>query len=446
LIFLGICLDWSVPAHRHDILRQSWRIFVIISAMKWLLLTLYLLVLACRLWLRHLNLQHLKAHGHEVPAGFEGIVDRELLVKTSAYTLATSRVGLIESLFSSLLLLLFLFSGLLTWYDDLILGVTTSFVGQGCLFVLGLLLAQTLIDMPFSLYRTFVVEERFQFNASTPKLWITDLLKSLAVGIILITLLTAGSLALVQASPDLWWLWVWSLFALITLLLMYLSPVLIEPLFFKFQPLQNEALAKRVKNVMSQAGLHVDRVQQVDASRRSKHSNAYFTGIGRVKRIVLFDTLLEQMSDDEIIGVLAHEAGHWKLGHIWKRLLSMESVSLVVCWLFWLVLSWDGLSGWFGLAELSFAGKVVLVGFLASLVSFPLTPISSLMSRRHEWQADQFARNLTGDPGPLASALVKLCKENLSNLHPHPFYAWFYYSHPPVVERIARLTCAENES
>ena len=411
--------------------------------MKWFLLTLYLLVLACRLWLRHLNLQQLKAHGHEVPAGFEGIVDRELLARTSAYTMATSRVGLIESLFSSLLLLLFLFGGLLEWYDDLILGLTTSFVGQGCLFVLGLLLAQTLLDIPFSLYRTFVIEERFQFNASTPKLWITDLLKSLAIGVVLVSLLTAGSLALVQASPNLWWLWVWGLFALITLLLMYLSPVLIEPLFFKFQPLQDQALAERVKDVMKQAGLQVERVQQVDASRRSKHSNAYFTGIGRVKRIVLFDTLLEQMSDDEILGVLAHEAGHWKLGHIWKRLLSMELVSLVVCWSFWLVLSWEGLSGWFGLVELSFLGKVLLVGFLASLVSFPLTPISSLRSRRHEWQADQFARNLTGEPEPLASALVKLCKENLSNLHPHPFYAWFYYSHPPVVERIARLTGTE---
>ena len=411
--------------------------------MKWLLLTLYLLVLGCRLWLRYLNLQHLKAHAHEVPAGFEGIVDRQLLARTSAYTLATSRVGLVESLFSSLLLLLFLFGGWLPWYDDLILGVTTSFVGQGCLFVLGLLLAQTLIDMPFSLYRTFVIEERFQFNTSTPKLWITDLLKSFAVGMILLSLLTAGSLALVQASPNLWWLWVWGLFAVITLLLMYLSPVLIEPLFFKFQPLQDQALAERVKAVMKQAGLQVERVQQVDASRRSKHSNAYFTGIGRVKRIVLFDTLLEQMSDDEILGVLAHEAGHWKLGHIWKRLLSMELVSLLVCWLFWLVLSWEGLSGWFGLVELSFLGKVMLVGFLASLVSFPLTPISSLRSRRHEWQADQFACNLTGEPESLASALVKLCKENLSNLHPHPFYAWFYYSHPPVVERIARLTGTE---
>ncbi len=295
--------------------------------MKWLLLTLYLLVLCFRLWLRHLNLQYLKEHGHVVPAGFAGVVDQKLLVRTSDYTLANSRVGLIESLLGSLLLLVFLFAGPLAWYDDWIRGLTTSFVGQGVLFVLGLLLVQTLLDTPFSLYRTFVLEERFQFNTSTPRIWFTDLLKSLIIGGILLSLVTAGALALVKASPNGWWLWVWGFFALITLLLMYLSPVLIEPLFFKFQALQKEELAERVKVVMAQAGLQVDRVQQVDASRRSKHSNAYFTGIGRVKRIVLFDTLLEQMTDDEIIGILAHEAGHWKLGHIWKRLLTMELVS-----------------------------------------------------------------------------------------------------------------------
>jgi STE24 endopeptidase len=305
-------------------------------------------------------------------------------------------------------------------------------------------LIQTLLDVPFSLYRTFVLEERFQFNTSTPRLWLVDLLKSLGVGGILLSLITAGALALVQVSPNAWWLWVWGFLALITLLLMYLSPVLIEPLFFKFQPLQKEALAERVKAVMGEAGLMVERVQQVDASRRSKHSNAYFTGIGRVKRIVLFDTLLEQMNDDEIIGVLAHEAGHWKLGHIWKRLLTMELVSLVSCWLAWRFLSWGGLADWFSLAPLSFVGQVVLLGFLASLVSFPLTPLSSALSRRHEWQADRFAHDLTGDPKPLAHALVKLCKENLSNLHPHPLYAWFYYSHPPVVDRIARLSSEQH--
>ncbi len=416
-----------------------------IRFMKWLILFIFLMILAARLWLRRLNLAHLARHGHEVPAGFQGEIDGPLLARTSDYTLANSRVGLAEALYGSLLLALFLFGGPLAWYDRWITGLADSFVVQGVLFVLGLMLFQTLLDVPFSLYRTFVLEERFQFNASTPRLWLTDFLKSLGIGSLLLTLLAAGAFALVQASPDGWWLWVWAFFAAITLLLMYLSPVLIEPLFFKFQPLQNEQLVERVKAVMAGAGLRVERVQQVDASRRSKHSNAYFTGIGRVKRIVLFDTLLEQMDDDEIVGVLAHEAGHWKLGHIWKRLLTMELVSLAVFWLAWQLLSWGGLPGLFGLEHVSFAGQVLLLGFLASLAGFPLTPVSSALSRRHEWQADRFAVDLTGQTAPLARALVKLCKENLSNLHPHPLYAWFYYSHPPVVDRVARLSSAESE-
>jgi len=408
-------------------------------AMKWLILFLYLAVIAMRLWLRRLNLAHLSKHGHEMPPPFEGFVDQELLEKTTDYTLAKSRIGLIESIFSSLVLVLFLFGGLLEWYDSWVSALADSFVGQGLIFVLGLTLVQTALDIPFSLYRTFVLEERFRFNTSTPQIWFTDLVKSLLIGALLLALVTAGVLSLVQVSPDFWWLWVWVFLALVTLLLMYLSPVLIEPLFFKFQPLQKEELAKRVKYVMGQAGLQIERVQQVDASRRSKHSNAYFTGIGRVKRIVLFDTLLEQMDDDEIIGVLAHEAGHWKLGHIWKRLLGMELVSLAGCWLAWLVLTRGSLPGWFGIDHLSFVGQVILLGFVASLAGFPLTPLSSWLSRRHEWQADRFAVELTGESRPLSKALVKLSCENLSNWHPHPHYAWFYYSHPPVTARIARL-------
>lgn len=412
--------------------------------MKWLFVFLYLLVLACRLWLRHLNLKHLRMHGHRIPAGFADVIDRESLAKASEYILASSRIGLLETLSGSVLLMLFLFGGLLNWYDEWTRAMATSFVGQGVLFVLGLMLIQGALDMPFSLYRTFVLEEKFQFNTLTLRLWFVDLLKTLGVGGALLSMMTTGALVLVKASPDGWWIWVWGFFTLITLLLMYLSPLLIEPLFFSFQPLQKVELAERVKAVMGEAGLKIDRIQQVDASRRSKHSNAYFTGIGRVKRIVLFDTLLEQMDDDEIIGVLAHEAGHWKLGHVWKRLMIMAMVSLIVCWLAWRILDWGGLANWFGYDQLGFVGQLVLLGFLASLVSFPLTPLSSALSRHHEWQADRFALELTGDPLPLARALAKLSKENLGNLHPHPLYAWYYHSHPPVVARVARLTTEQH--
>lgn len=407
--------------------------------MSWLILILFLLVLACRLWLRSLNLHHLARFGHQIPPGFEGLVDEERLARTSDYTVANSRIGLVESLCGSLLLLLFIFAGLLPWYDGLIRDLTDSFILRGILFVIGLLLIQTLLDIPFSLYRTFVLEDRFDFNRSTPKIWLTDQLKSLGVGLVLLSLVTGGALLLVQASPNWWWFWVWLFLALLSLLMMYLSPVLIEPLFFKFEPLQRHDLAEQVKTVMGKAGLRIEKVQQVDASRRSGHSNAYFTGIGRVKRIVLFDTLLEQMNDDQILGVLAHEAGHWRLGHIWKRLLSMELISLAACWLAWQLLEWGGLPKLFGIAQLGFLAQVLLLGFLGSLLLFPLTPLFSGLSRRHEWQADRFAVDLTQTPSALADALAKLAKENLSNLHPHPLYAWFHYSHPPMVQRIAAL-------
>ncbi len=407
--------------------------------MTWFLLILFLLIQAVRLWLRHLNLRHLARHGHEVPAEFDGVIDEELLKKTSDYTLANSRIGFVETVFDSVVLITFLFGGLLEWYDQQVLAFSDSFIVQGVLFVLGLMVAQVLLGIPFDLYRTFVLEERFQFNTSTPKIWITDLCKSLIIGVALLGLVSSGALALVQASPDWWWLWVWGFFALVTLTMMYVSPVLIEPLFFKFEPLQKKDLAAQVKALMARAGLQVERVQQVDASRRSKHSNAYFTGIGRVKRIVLFDTLLDQSDDEEVLAILAHEAGHWRLGHIWKRLLGMELVSLAVCWFAWWTLGWGGLPELFAMGEVSFTAQVVLLGFLGSMLMFPLTPLSSALSRRHEWQADRFAVGLTEAPGALARALAKLSRENLSNLHPHPLYAWFYYSHPPMVERIARL-------
>jgi STE24 endopeptidase len=181
-------------------------------------------------------------------------------------------------------------------------------------------------------------------------------------------------------------------------------------------------------------------VQQVDASRRSRHSNAYFTGIGRVKRIVLYDTLIEQLDEEELLAVLAHEVGHWKKGHILKRLLTTEVLSFALCYLAFMLLRWGGLAALLGLPAASFYAQATVLGFLLSLAGFFFTPLGSALSRRHEWQADAFATSLTENPQALATALAKLSRDNLANLHPHPLYAWFHYSHPPVAVRIARLT------
>jgi STE24 endopeptidase len=406
--------------------------------MIWILL-LYLLTLGFRFLLRWLNLRHLERHGAEIPPGFEGAVDGQTLSRSSAYIRALSRLGLWQMLGSNFVLLAFLFGGGLALYDRWIADLAPSFVGGGVVFFLGLQLSATVLTLPFSFYRTFVLEERFGFNATTARLWLADLLKSTLISALILSGTGAAALALIAACPQRWWLAVWILFTLTSLFLILVSPVLIEPLFFKFEPVEREPLRQKIEGLTGRAGLRVSRVLQVDASRRSRHSNAYFTGIGRVKRIVLFDTLVEEMDDDEILAILAHEAGHWRLGHIRKRLLGGALLSLVACYGGFRLLTWDGLPGLVGLEQASFFARVVILGFLARLAAFSIKPAESYLSRRHERQADDYAAGLLQNPGALASALVKLSRDNLSNLHPHPLYSAFYDSHPPVAQRVAQL-------
>ncbi len=403
------------------------------------LVAVFLGVVAIRYGLRSLNLRYLKTHGNDVPPEFAGLIEPERLRTISAYTFENSRVGLVESLLGNVILVLFFFCGLLGVYDRWIASLSGSFLGAGLLFVLILLYAETFLDIPFSLFRTFRIENRYGFNTMTGRLWLVDLLKTAALATVLGAVVVLGALALVHWSPLRWWLWVWGFLLLVGILLQYLSPALIEPLFFKFEPLRIEGMEERIKTLLAQAGLRVSRVFQVDASRRSRHSNAYFTGIGRVKRIVLFDTLLTQLSEDEILAVLAHEGGHWKKRHVLKGIVLSQVLSFCGLFLAFRLIRWGGLPGLIGLANASFYARIAITGFLGSLVLFPLTPLFSMLSRRHEREADRFAVDLTGRPDTLASGLAKLSRENLANLHPHPWYAKFYYSHPPVVERIRTL-------
>ncbi|NVN98418.1 MAG: M48 family metallopeptidase [Geobacteraceae bacterium] len=407
--------------------------------MTLLIVALFAATTAFTYWLRHINLNHLKQHGSTVPEGFESLVTKETMEKTSAYTFESSRLGLWESLFDNLLLIAFIFAGLLAVYDSFILLLTGSFILQAILFFLILTVLQTVLEMPFSLYGTFVVEARHGFNKTTPRLWLADLIKSQLIGAALISIVLSAIFGLIQWSPGHWWIWVWGFMATFTLFMMFISPYLIEPLFNKFEPVTEEGLEDEIKAMMAKAGLKVGSVMQMDASKRSGHSNAYFTGIGRVKRIVLYDTLIKQMTHREIVAVLAHEIGHWRLGHIWKRIVVAEVIAFFASWCAFSALNWDGLPGLLGYAQLSLPAKMVLLGFIASLIMFPVTPLSAWLSRRHEYAADNFAKEITADPDALATALVKLAGENLSNLHPHPLYASFYYSHPPVVERVKML-------
>lgn len=408
--------------------------------MKLYLFCLFALITAFTYWLRHINLQHLKQHGDTVPEGFEGAISAEKLRSSSAYTFDSSRLGLWDSLFDNALLIIFLFGGVIAVYDRYVSTLSTSPTIAAILFFLLLTWVSTLLGIPFDLYGTFRIEARYGFNTTTPRLWITDFLKSQLIGAIMLSFLLAVVFQLIQWSPQSWWLWVWGFMALFSLFMMFISPYVIEPLFNKFEPVVEEGLEGEIRAMMEKAGLKVGKVMKMDASRRSKHSNAYFTGIGRVKRIVLFDTLIRQMSHGEIVAVLAHEIGHWKKGHIWKRLLWAELMAFGGSWVSFKLLAWPGLPGLLGLpAEISLPAKMVVLGFVASLVLFPLGPFSAWRSRCHERDADRFASDLTGRPEDLASALIKMSAENLSNLFPHPFYADFYYSHPPTVERVRTL-------
>ena len=404
-----------------------------------IVLTLYVFFFSASLWLKSLNLKHLKGKGHQVPNEFAKAIDPATLRKTISYTVETSRLSSISYVLNNLLLLVFLFGGLITVYDNWINSLSESFVLRGVLFVLGLLYAETVFSIPFSLYKNFSIENRYGFNTMTGRLWLSDLVKSMVISTVLMSILVSTGLLFVSFSPRWWWLWVWAVFLLFSIFLMYISPYLIEPLFFKFEPVQTEGLETEIRALVEKTGIKVDNVFQVDASRRSRHSNAYFSGIGRVKRIVLFDTLLETMNKREILAVLAHEVGHWKKKHVMKRIILTEIVALGAIFLAYQLLGWEGLPGLIGLQQGSFYVRFVILGFLGSLLMFPLTPVLSSLSRKHEWQADRFACMLTGQPLDLAEALIKLSKENLANLHPHPLYAAFYYSHPPVVERVRRL-------
>jgi STE24 endopeptidase len=315
-----------------------------------------------------------------------------------------------------------------------------SYILSAVKFFLLLTWSQTLLGLPFDYYGTFVIEARYGFNTTTPKLWLTDLIKSQAIGAVLLAFLTGIVFWLIRWSPQQWWLWVWGFMAVFSLFMMFISPYVIEPLFNKYEPITEEGLEDKIRIMMEKAGLKVGKVLQMDASKRSRHSNAYFTGIGKVKRIVLYDTLIRQMSHGEIVAVLAHEIGHWKKGHVWKGLLWAEVLAMAGSWISFKLLAWTGLPGLLGLpAEISLPARMVVLGFIAALVMFPLTPFSAWRSRCHEREADLYAAGLTGRSLDLASALIKMSAENLSNLFPHPFYAAFYYSHPPIVERVRQL-------
>jgi len=404
-----------------------------------IILFAFLLVTAFGYGLKFLNLRHLKKYGDVVPDEFKDYIDADLLKKTRDYTVEHSKFGFVESVFGNILVLVFFFGGLLNIYNSWIASFNMPCILSGIVFFLILNYANTIISIPFDLYSTFKVENKYGFNKMTMKLWLTDFIKSIILSTIFIGIMTAGALYLVKASPDFWWLFVWLFFLLFSIFMMYISPYVIEPLFNKFTPIENEEIESSIRDIMKKAGIKISRVFKIDASKRSAHTNAYFTGIGKVKRIVLFDTLLQKMEKSEILSVLAHEAGHWTKKHVIKMLIVVEAMSLIGIYAAFMIIKSGILAEIFKVQNDTIFANLLILGLIGGIISFPLTPVFSYFSRRHEREADRFASEMTENPEAMATSLIKLSKDNLSNLHPHPLYAGFYYSHPPVVQRIKEI-------
>lgn len=405
-------------------------------------IVVWLATVLAGLGLEALQLRYLARHGHGVPPELDGVVDESALRRMQAYALDRGHLQVVRTLVLAAAAGLFFFAGGLDACGRVASGVGAGrgpFVGRGLLFFLGLVVLETLLEVPFSLVSTFRIEARHGFNRTTPRLWLFDQAKGLGLSLALSGILVAGGLVLVASAPRWWWLWVWGFSLAFGVLLVFIAPHVIAPLFNRYRPIERPDLEVRILDLAERAGLRVSRIQQMDASRRSGHSNAYFTGIGPAKRIVLFDTLLGTLPAGEVLAVLAHEMGHWKLRHVAKRFALGAAAAFVGLLAASRLVAWDGLPGLFGVRATAFPVRALLAGFLASLLALPTAPLASWLSRRDEWQADAFARRLTGRAEDLARALALLARDNLANLHPHPLYAWAFHSHPPVVARIRGL-------
>lgn len=386
-----------------------------------------------QLWLAHLNQRHVRAHADAVPEAFRGVMDDATYAKSIRYTLANSLFSQFEATFDLLVLLAVLFSGVLPWafakFDP-------QSVWAGAAFLFVVFVALSFVSLPLQWWDQFRLEARFGFNTSTQATWWLDRVKGLLLGAVLGYPLLVLVLKCFAWAGNSWWLWAWAAMMAFQLLMSVLAPVLILPLFNKLTPLPEGPLRDRLLALAQKTKFRAASIQVMDGSRRSKHSNAFFTGFGRLRKIVLFDTLIAQLAEPELEAVLAHEIGHWRRRHIVKMLVLSAAGSLIA----FAALAWLARQSWFAGAfgfppAAGLAPVLVLFGLLAGVVLFWFSPLTHGLTRRYEYEADAFAKDVMRDAAPLVSALRKLNEKNLSNLTPHPFYSGFYYSHPTLVER-----------
>lgn len=411
---------------------------VCLPRMHWLPLTVAGLMMArliAQLVLEALNRAEVRRHQGTVPPALAGVMDASTYARSTEYTLAKSRFSSFELIYEAVVLAIVIFSGVLPWvwarFDSLAPGAAWS----GALFLVATLILIGLPSLPLSWWSQFRLEAKYGFNQSTLGLWVSDQIKSTLLGVVLGVPLAWGLLALVGKMGATWWIWGFGLMFGFQLLMLVLYPKLILPLFNKLTPLPEGEVRTRLLALSDRTGFQAQTIEVMDGSKRSAHSNAFFTGFGRFRRIVLFDTLMNQLAQDELEAVLAHEIGHYKRGHIPKRLVTMAALQLGA----FAAIAWLAKSTWFNPAFDFPAGATaatfLLFGLLGGLATFWFSPIGNWVSRKHEYEADAFARDAMRGAAPLSGALRKLSQKNLSNLTPHPLYSAVYYSHPTLVER-----------
>jgi len=411
-------------------------------------LVLILARVIAELWLSRFNQRHVRAQANEVPPAFRGIIDEATYRRSIDYTLAKSRFGDIANLFDAGLLIALLFSGVLPWaFERFSVSLGTSILAMaGFLFVTGV--ALSIPGLPFAWYAQFKLEERFGFNTTTTRTWVLDRVKGFLLAGLLGYPLLALVLKLVEWTGTNWWLWAAAVVIAFQLLLLLIAPVLIMPLFNKFTPLPEGALRERLFALAQRTNFPTRSIEVMDGSKRSRHSNAFFTGFGRFRKIILFDTLFAQLTEPEVESVLAHEIGHYKKRHVLK-LLGVSIAGVLVAFA---AITWLAGQRWFyrafgfehqaGFAAASVVPAMLLFALLAGTISFWASPFIHIWSRRFEYEADAFARATMGEAQSLIQALRKLNEKNLSNLTPHPLYSGFYYSHPTLLERERALRIA----
>jgi len=403
-----------------------------------LFLIMLVVSILMRLYLSHRQIRHVERYRASVPDDFADKISLEDHQKAADYTSAKVRFSRIPLFYESILLLLWTLGGGLEWLNNSVIGLGWSPIITGIAVIISYVFISAVLDLPFSVYSTFVIEERFGFNRTTPKTFVIDLLKGSMIGIVLGVPLLYVILWLMQQMGDLWWIYAWAVISGFSLFMMWVYPTWIAPIFNKFEPLEEGETLDRITGLLKRCGFNSNGIFVIDGSKRSSHGNAYFSGFGKNKRIVFFDTLLKMLDDDQLEAVLAHELGHFKKKHIIKGMIISFSTTLAGL----AILAWLMKTEWFfsglGISQPSIHMALLLFTLVMPVFTFVLQPLFSMFSRKNEFEADAFAAEQT-DARHLVHALVGLYRENASTLTPDPLYSSFYDSHPPAPVRIAHL-------